>query len=313
MKEFVIGANDADQRLDKFIRKVTVDLPSALLYKALRKNGVKVNGKRREGAYRLQEGDQVKLWLPDEFFTADPASFLTLTAFPQVVFEDAQLLVVHKPVGLSCHSDSTQQTGTLIDRILAYLYQKGEYDPAQEQSFAPALCNRIDRNTAGLVICAKTAVALREMNLAIRDRLPEKEYLALVWGKVSAQHGRLQHYLKKDSDTNTVQVFDRPHPGALTALSEYWVQAYHPREPVTRLRIRLHTGRTHQIRAQFAHVGHPLVGDGKYGRTGGKKQLGFAYQALLSHSLTLHFPPQSPLAYLDGVHLEAQIPPEFSF
>ncbi len=311
MKQFIINANDADQRLDKFIFKVTQGLPASLLYKGMRKNGVKVNGKRADKAYRLQEGDEVKLWFPDEFFPGGEDSFKQLRHLPRVVYEDGDLLVAHKEAGLSCHSDEKQKTDTLIDRIKAYLYQKGEYDPDREAAFAPALCNRIDRNTEGLVICAKNAVSLRWTNEAIRQRLFKKEYLALVEGKLSPGKGLLKHYLRKDSEKNTVSVFDHPQKDALTAILEYEAEAYSAEKNASRVRVLLHTGRTHQIRAQFAHIGHPLVGDGKYGITGGKARLGFRFQALLAFRLTLFFPEGCPLSHLNGKCLSLEIPERF--
>lgn len=311
MREFLIRANDADQRLDKFITKVTVGLPSSLLYKGLRKNGVKVNGKRADKAYRLQVGDQVRLWFPEEFFSPKEDGFKQLKHFPTVVFEDEDLLIVHKGEGLSCHSDEQQKTNTLIDQVKAYLYHKGEYDPEAESAFAPALCNRIDRNTEGLVVCAKTALALRDSNEAIRRHLFQKEYLALIEGRITPQKATLTHYLRKDSEKNTVSVFDRPTKGALTAILDYEVEEYSPQKEASRIRVRLHTGRTHQIRAQLAHVGHPLVGDGKYGITGGKSRLGFRFQALLAFRLTLFYPEGSPLARLNGTCVSLPMPERF--
>ena len=311
MKSFLINENDAGQRLDKFIQKVTVGLPSSLLYKGIRKNSVKVNKKRVDGAYKLCVGDEVKLWFPDEFFAEREDAFLTLKLDPDVVYEDGDLLIVNKPVGLSCHSDSTQKNSTLIDIIKSYLYRKGEYDPQKEASFAPALCNRIDRNTQGLVICAKTALALRSVNEAIRQRLFKKEYYALIKGRPDEKTATLKHYLLKNSDTNTVKVFDSPRKGALTAILDYEVLKYSFEKNVSLVRVLLHTGRTHQIRAQFSHIGHPLVGDGKYGVTSSKRELGFEYQALFSYKLTLFFPEGDPMSALNGRSFALPLPKEF--
>ena len=311
MKSFLINENDAGQRLDKFILKVTVGLPSSLLYKGIRKNSVKVNKKRVDGAYKLCVGDEVKLWFPDEFFGEREDAFLGLNKDPQVVYEDGEILIVNKPVGLSCHSDSAQKNSTLIDIIKGYLFRKGEYDPQKEASFAPALCNRIDRNTQGLVICAKTAVALRSVNEAIRQRLFKKEYYALIKGIPSEKRATLKHFLIKNSDTNRVSVFDSPRKGALTAILDYEIVKHSSQKQVSLARVVLHTGRTHQIRAQFAHVGHPLVGDGKYGVTVSKRELGFEHQALFSYKLTLFFPDGDPLAALNGKSFALPLPKEF--
>ena len=297
MKEFTVKANDAGQRLDKFVFKVTESLPHSLLYKAVRTKKIKVNRKRCEPGQLLSEGDTVQLFLAPEFFGEKEHAFLDLRVELQVVYEDEHILLAEKPEGLSCHSDATQTAGTLIDHVKAYLARKGEYDPREENSFAPALCNRIDRNTSGLVICAKTAVALREMNEIIRRRRLEKRYLALCHGKPDAE-GTVTVYLKKDEEKNRVSVSDTPKKGYLTAVTEWKREEYDAASDRSLLTVTLHTGRTHQIRATMAHLGHPLVGDGKYGKD--RHDPTFSHQALRAHSLRFFPEETSPLAYLAG-------------
>lgn len=307
MKEFRIGRNDADQRLDKFVLKVTVGLPKSLLYKAIRTKKIKVNRKRCEAGQFLCEGNTVQMFLPPDFFGEKEDRFTTLTPDLAVVYEDENLLICDKPVGLSCHADETQETGTLIDHIKAYLFQKGEFCPRGENSFAPALCNRIDRNTSGLVIAAKNAAALREVNTLIRQRRVEKEYLALCHGKVQSRTG-ITLYLKKDSENNRVQVSVTPKKGYLTAVTDCKCLSYDKDADRTLTEIRLHTGRTHQIRATMAHLGHPLVGDTKYGR---ERDDVFSYQALRSHKLCFSPPEDSMLFYLSGREILAPENPLF--
>lgn len=301
MKEFVIRPNDAAQRLDKFVLKATVGLPKSLLYKAIRTKKIKVNRKRCEIGQILAQGDTVQMFLSPDFFGEREERFLTLTPDLSVVYEDENLLVCDKPIGLSCHADETQETGTLIDHIKAYLFQKGEYCPERENSFAPALCNRIDRNTSGLVIAAKNAVALREVNEMIRLHRVEKEYLALCHGKAPNRRG-IRLYLKKDSDNNRVSVSERPREGYLTAVTDCKLLSYSEKNDRSLAEIRLHTGRTHQIRATLAHLGHPLVGDTKYGK---RRDEVFSYQALRSHRLVFHPEESSPLFYLEGKEILA--------
>ena len=196
MKEFIIGENDSNQRLDKFVLKATVGLPHSLLYKAIRLKKIKVNRKRCEAGQILSAGDTVQCFLAPEFFCREEEAFLNLKPQLCVAYEDANILIADKPEGMSCHSDEVQKTGTLIDHVKAYLYEKGEYDPQRENAFAPALCHRIDRNTSGLVIAAKTAEALRVMNEWIREHRLQKEYLALIYGKPQTE-GLVTVYLKK--------------------------------------------------------------------------------------------------------------------
>ena len=297
MKLYTVEKNDAGQRLDKFVLKVTTRLPDSLLYKAIRTKKIKVNRKRCEPGQLLQEKDTVQLFLSPDFFGEGEEPWKSLTPRVTVIFEDENLLICHKDAGISCHSDEGQKSGTLIDHIKAYLYKKGEFCPEKENSFAPALCNRIDRNTCGLVICAKNAVALREMNRLIRERMVEKEYLAWIHGSWTGPE-RVTVYLKKDSKQNRVFVSDTPRPEHLTAITRIEPVFYDKKRDRELVRIGLETGRTHQIRATLAHLGHPLVGDSKYGHD--RADPDFAHQALFAHSLTLSPDPSSPLFYLAG-------------
>ena len=308
MKEFIIETNDAGQRLDKFVLKVTTGLPKSLLYKAIRTKKIKVNRKRCEQNQVLQAGDSVQLFLSPDFFEEKELRFLSLTPNISPVYEDENLLICCKEVGVSCHADETQKTGTLIDHIKAYLVEKGEYCPHKENSFAPALCNRIDRNTSGLVIAAKNAVALREMNRLIKEHKIQKEYLAWCLGAYEKE-GLVTLYLKKDPNENKVFVSATPKKDHLTAKTEIFPLKYNKEKDRTLLRIRLHTGRTHQIRATLAFLGHPLVGDAKYGKD--RKDPDFSYQALRSHYLSFFPEESSPLSYLAGRNVTAPKDPFF--
>lgn len=300
MKEFIINENDSDQRVDKFIAKSVPRLPKSLLYKYIRLKRIKLNGKRCEIFTRLKSGDILCMYINDEFFEADSKTdFLSVPSEIDVVYEDENLLLVNKPVGLCVHESNENLPDTLINRILHYLYSKGEYDPKEEQSFTPALCNRIDRNTCGIVIAAKNAAALRTMNQKIKDREIKKTYLCAVVGELPQKSGVLKNFILKNEDENMVRVFDSPRPGAKTAITEYRV--IKTKNGLSLIEILLKTGRTHQIRAQMAHIGYPLFGDGKYGTHtvfGGKK---YKYQALCSRKLEFAFKSDSaPLEYLNG-------------
>ncbi len=306
MKQLVVGKNDAGQRLDKFLKKATVGLPDSLLYKYLRKKCVKVNGRHvTDGARILSCGDELSLYMNEDFFLAREEHFLTLEPKLSIAYEDENLLVLEKEVGLSCHADDLQKENTLIDRAKAYLYRKGEYDPARENSFAPALANRIDRNTAGLVLCAKNAESLRILSQMIREGRIEKEYRALVYGEPTPAKGTLTFYLQKDEEKRLVRVFEKPREGAKTAVTEY--EVLESNGEISLVHIRLHTGRTHQIRASFSHIGCPLVGDAKYADLRARASHGFSHQALLSYRVT--FRPNGGdgiLGYLSGASVTAE-------
>ena len=301
MKEFTIGPNDAGQRLDRFLAKAVPLLPASLAQKYIRLKRIKLGGKRVERDTRLNTGDVLQLYINDEFFDKprEDNAYLTV-ANPKltIVYEDEHILLVDKRPGLAVHPHDGADFGkTLIDHIQAYLYQKKEWKPREENAFTPALCNRIDRNTGGIVIAAKTAEALRVLNQKIKDREMDKRYLAIVEGTPKPREGSLKGYLFKDAKKNRVFVTDTPQAGSKSCQTNYKTIA--SKNGLTLVECELITGRTHQIRAQFAHAGHPLLGDGKYGKL--DKRFDRNYQALYSYKLTFDFSTDAgSLAYLNG-------------
>ncbi len=302
MKEIAIGKNDGGQRLDKFLSKTLCKMPQSMLYKSLRKGRVRVNGKKvTDGKVMLTAGDTLSLYINDEFFESAPTKFdfLTAPANIDIVYEDENILLANKAPALAVHDFEGSSTDTLINRIIHYLYNKKQYDPENENSFEPALCNRIDRNTCGIVIAAKNAAALREMNEMIKAHKVEKKYLALCHGAPKKDSGELKLYLKKLADKNIVEVSEKPLPEFKTAITLYKVLKKTPEFSLIELTLK--TGRTHQIRASLAHIGCAIVGDGKYGRSHAHdSKLGFPYQALCSYFVKFNFEGADALKYLDG-------------
>ena len=308
MKEIQIRKNDAGQRLDRFVGKAVPLLPESLLQKYIRLKRIKRNGKAAKRDVRLVEGDVLQLYINDEFFekpTEHNAWLKIATPRLDIVYEDENILLADKKPGVLCHSAGEWSWDTLISNIQAYLRQTGEWDPKAENAFTPALCNRIDRNTGGIVIAAKNAEALRILNDKIRGREIEKSYLCVVCGRPKPAEGRLEGYLFKDTVKNQVYVTKKPQPGAKTAVTEY--RTLCSAMGLSLVECRLLTGRTHQIRAQMAAAGCPLLGDGKYGRERINRTYGETGQMLYSYKLTFTLPTDAGrLEYLRGRTFQVQ-------
>ena len=308
MREFTIGKNDAGQRLDRFVSKAMPLLPPALLQKYIRIKRIKCNGQRCQRDQRLQMGDVLQLYINDEFFEQPREDNLFLTLFQpklDIVYEDENLMLLNKRPGLVVHADETEKVNTLINHVEAYLYQKREWNPKWENAFTPALCNRIDRNTGGIVIAAKNAETLRIINDKIRDREITKKYLCIALGRMDPPEGRLECFLLKDEGKKQVAVYHRPVPGGKTAVTLY--RTLQVRDGLSLVEVELLTGRTHQIRASFADTGHPLLGDGKYGRGDVNRRYGETRQALYSYYLRFDFPTDAGiLEYLRGKEFQVE-------
>lgn len=302
MRIITVGQNDAGQRLDKFLSKAVKGLPTSMMYKYIRTKKIKVNRKRAEQNQMLVCGDEIQLFIREEFFDSpekDDGALSRIRPKLDIVYEDENIMLLNKRPGVLVHEDTAAAENTLIMHIKAYLCQNGEYDPNAEQSFAPALCNRIDRNTGGIVIAAKNAEALRVMNEKIRNNEITKRYLCLVHGTPSPKKAMLRAFLRKDSAKNLVEVRDKEFKGSKEIITGYTVlESFNG---VSLCEIELVTGRTHQIRAHMAHIGHSLVGDGKYGVNREEKKDGYKYQALYAYSLTFEkTKKENALSYLEG-------------
>ncbi len=311
MRELTIGKNDAGQRLDRFISKSLPLLPPALLQKYIRIKRIKCNGARCERSQRLCEGDVLQLYINDEFFEQPREDNLFLTLFQpklDILYEDENLLLLDKRPGLVVHADETEKVNTLINHVQAYLYQKREWNPRWENAFTPALCNRIDRNTGGIVIAAKNAETLRIINDKIRDREITKKYLLITLGQVKPAEGKIECFLRKDEAKKLVSVYHHPIPDGKSSVTLY--RTLQNKGELSLVEAELLTGRTHQIRASFADLGHPLLGDGKYGRGDVNRRYGETRQALYSYYLSFDFTtPSGLLDYLQGKSFQVETVP----
>ena len=307
MKIFEIKENDAGRRLDKFLTSSLPLLPKSMMYKYIRTKKIKVNRKRAEIWQILSVGDTVELFIKEEFLEAKPKDdfFKKINPVFGVIYEDENILLIDKKPGLIVHPDENYHFDSALARIQHYLYEKGEYNPELENSFAPALVNRIDRNTGGIVIAAKTAEALRILNQKMKDRELIKLYLCIAVGNFDKKADTMTAYLEKNEKQNRVYISNKPRDGAKTIKTKYRVLS--ERNGLSLVEVDLLTGRTHQIRAHMAYIGHPLLGDSKYGKNEYNRKSGYKYQALYSYKLVFKFTTDAGcLEYLNGKSFEVK-------
>ena len=305
MREFKINKNDAGQRLDKFILKAVKGMPMSLMYKAIRTKKIKVNRKRAEQKQMLIEGDIVQMFLSEDLFSDKITDNELLTIKPQldIVYEDENILIVNKEAGVVVHADEKGTKRTLIAMIQSYLFENNEYNPETENTFRPALCNRLDRNTGGLIIAAKNIKALRCMNEGLKNSRVNKYYKAVTEG-YPPQSGRLEGFtVRNDKKTTIVKQEEKDSKNAVL---DYNVISH--KDGYSLLSVKLYTGRTHQIRSQFSAEGFPLAGDIKYGGHSGKFK-----NSLWSVKLEFCFEKGSILEYLNEKTIEITAPFENEF
>lgn len=301
MRELVVKKNDANQRLDKFLLKKFKTMPKKMAYMYIRKKCVKVNGKKATPEVMLKENDLLTFYIKDEFFDnirEENYEFLKAPKNLKIIYEDENIILLDKKPGVIVHQDKSYHFDCLLLRLQHYLYDNGEYNPKEENCFAPALVNRIDRNTGGIVIGAKNAESLRILNQKMKDRELHKFYLCLLINKPKKDNAILSDYLIKNEKTNKVTVLRNEKQGAKKILTKYSV--LETNNNLTLCEVELLTGRTHQIRAHMSSIGCPILGDNKYGNKKLNQKYSLSKQCLYSYKLAFDFTTDSGiLSYLD--------------
>lgn len=301
MRELVVKKNDANQRLDKFLLKKFKTMPKKMAYMYIRKKCVKVNGKKATPEVMLKENDLLTFYIKDEFFDniqEENYEFLKAPKNLKIIYEDENIILLDKKPGVIVHQDKSYHFDCLLLRLQHYLYDNGEYNPKEENCFAPALVNRIDRNTGGIVIGAKNAESLRILNQKMKDRELHKFYLCLLINKPKKDNAILSDYLIKNEKTNKVTVLRNEKQGSKKILTKYSV--LETNNNLTLCEVELLTGRTHQIRAHMSSIGCPILGDNKYGNKKLNQKYSLSKQCLYSYKLAFDFTTDSGiLSYLD--------------
>ena len=317
MQTLIVTPNEAGQRLDKLLAKYMNQAGKGFLYKMMRKKNITLNGKKCDGSERLGEGDEIRLFLADETiakFTGGGAAKPTSGYYPKpdIIYEDSHILVVNKPAGLLSQKAREDDT-SLNEAILNYLIDSGHMPVEQLRTFRPSICNRLDRNTSGLVVAGRSLAGLQVMNAVFKDRSIHKYYQCIVKGRLKEKQ-LIAGFLRKDETTNTVDIYPLEVENSVPIMTEYLPLAWGG--GFTLLQVTLITGRSHQIRAHLASIGHPILGDFKYGDRSVNEEMKKRYglRAQLLHSWKLVMPEDlaAPLDYLSGREFFAPLPEKFS-
>lgn len=319
LKKIVVREDEGIQRIEKYLMKVLTNVPRNQIFKLLRLKEVKVNNARVNAGSQVQAGDVIHVWLPNDLYlktkkqNKSKMNFSDSKGKLDIVFEDENIVIIEKPLGISCQRNHREKT-SIQDLLLKHLYETKQWD--NQSTFVPSICNRLDTNTTGLVLAAKNAVALNELNALIKQRLIQKNYYCLVFGILDQKQGTLSDFLIKNKDKNLVKVAPkRLDETYLTIITKYKVVKEFKKANWSLLDVQLITGRTHQIRAHFSYIKHPVVGDHKYGlEQFHDANANYPYQAL--HAYQVVFPEMNQnefnkLSYLSNHKFKSKTKPWF--
>lgn len=308
MKEVIIDKNDSGQRLDRFLKKYFKSAPQSFIYKMLRKKNIKINNKKGNPDTIIMEGDTIQFYLSDETiekFQGNKEVNKSKFAL-NIIYEDENILLINKPAGILSHSADKEYGNNIVDGMIHYLYEKGEYNPRVEKTFKPSICNRLDRNTSGIIIGAKNYEALKIINASIKEGYVHKYYKTIVKGIVKKE-GILEGYLAKDEELNKVKVSDEEGENTKKIITK--VKVLKTSNKYSLLEIELITGRTHQIRAHLSNIGHPVIGDIKYGDKAINRYFreNYSLESQFLHAYKIVFSTlETPLNYLNGKEFTAK-------
>lgn len=320
MKLITVEQNEAGQRLDKLLFKIMNKAPKSFIYKMLRKKNIVLNGKKAEGSEKLELLDEIKLFLSEETIEQfnEPVDTTFVEHNLSVVYEDQHILIVNKPLGLLSQKAEKEDV-SMVEHIISYLLTTNQITKEQLGSFKPGICNRLDRNTSGLLIAGKSLLGLQEMAKLLKNRTMDKYYLCIVKGRINEKK-RIDGWLSKDEHKNQVKIYSEQREDTDQISTEYaplkvsrankFIEGNNSSDLYTLLQVKLITGRSHQIRAHLASIGHPILGDFKYGdlKTNGifKKHFGLTHQLL--HSYRMKFPSmEGELSYLSNKEFQADV------
>ena len=316
MQELHVTANEAGQRLDKLLAKFLNQAPKSFLYKMMRKKNIVLNGKKCTGNEKLKQGDSIKLFFSDETIEKFSAGTYAIPKKEKInmlpiIYEDEQVLLMNKPVGVLSQKAKDSDVSA-VEILINYLMETNQLSKEQFRTFHPSICNRLDRNTSGILVAGKTLPALQEMNRFFKERTIAKYYRCLVKGRVMKNEEYIKGYLVKDQKTNKVSITKKKTEEGVPIETEYCV--IQSNDEVSLLEVHLITGKTHQIRAHLASIGHPIIGDYKYG----DKQINEMYRqayglkSQLLHAYRLEMPSSNgSLAYLNDKKFVAELPDKF--
>ena len=309
MKLITVHKQEEGQRLVKLLGAYLKEAPNSFFYKMLRKKNITLNGKKADGTEKLKCGDEIRLFLSDETYEKFAGKVQPKEKFPMaklnIVYEDSNVILINKPAGMLSQK-SVPSDVSLNEYLLGYLEKSGQWKQEESKAFRPSVCNRLDRNTSGMVICGKSMAGLQQMAALLKDRSLHKYYLCLVKG-VMTESQHLEGYLLKDENSNQVKIFQKETEGAAHIITEY--EPLYTEGETTLLKVTLVTGKSHQIRAHLSSIGHPIIGDPKYGERKVnaffRETHGIKNQML--HAWKLTFPELAePLDNLSGKSFEAE-------